>query len=406
MGTRWLLVLMSVMAASAVPRMACGIAGTDHVASPGQPVDEQVAESYGWPDGTLDLVNDPLRRNGWLPWFSGCPNDVQYFEFEVLNSDDVNRLIRLLAKVKRSPGPVNYQAFRPLIRLSVDSEMQPVGAGGVPKLGNNVGAVFSIGSQNRLNEWFKQLPGGKFGVHQYEHPPEAVPPTLTLYVRHPAIDLAKLRIPAAVEVRPQYELSAKAVEQAKAQGIKADPVAEELRPTVEAINQFITESKTQSTPLREAIERYNRMAREDVLGHEQPPLTQQEVVAVIRFLNRNEVRDVSDEQFQIFKNITETRELPPGADFEVLRGWDPGKDFLFEGWSVRLIFLNPDGGTHGFPIRTRMMRSIPLEDEIERLKKVLADNQPGPGTYRIENRVKELEQRLVKKRQRDGKPQD
>ena len=71
--------------------------------------------------------------------------------------------------------------------------------------GNGAAAAFSIGSQKRLNEWYEQLreeePGVRvFGAHRLRQPPQALPPTLTLYAGNEAIDLKSLKIPAAVEV--------------------------------------------------------------------------------------------------------------------------------------------------------------------------------------------------------------
>ena len=39
-----------------------------------------------------------------------------------------------------------------------------------------------------------------FGLHRFREPPVAEPPTLTLYVRHKAVDMEKLIVPGNVEV--------------------------------------------------------------------------------------------------------------------------------------------------------------------------------------------------------------
>jgi hypothetical protein len=31
--------------------------------------------------GSFDLVNDPLRTQGWNPWFSEWPNDMNFYAF-------------------------------------------------------------------------------------------------------------------------------------------------------------------------------------------------------------------------------------------------------------------------------------------------------------------------------------
>ena len=53
------------------------MSGTSQVAWRGK----AVAVQPDWPEGVLDLVNDPLRTEGWNPWFSECPNDMNFYAF-------------------------------------------------------------------------------------------------------------------------------------------------------------------------------------------------------------------------------------------------------------------------------------------------------------------------------------
>ena len=124
---------------------AFGMSSTTRVAWPDKPV---VGEN-DWPEGTLALVNDPLRTEGWNPWFSEWPNDVNNYGFQVTNTADVNRLIQKLAAIKST----NAQ-----IRFSADKEPKSLGFTTVLKDGNAIGVVFCIGSQARINEWFQRLP--------------------------------------------------------------------------------------------------------------------------------------------------------------------------------------------------------------------------------------------------------
>jgi hypothetical protein len=182
----WSLLLLTWAASSAL-----GIAGFDQVAREGQAVEEEP----GWPARIVDLVNDPARTVGWNFWFSECPNDVNHYAFAAKSTDDLNRLIKKLAATK---------AKGMTVQLSLGREF-PAGGFSFLKPGNNIPAVLGFGNLVKLNQWYFQLPQfepgvRKWGVHRYTAPPKTMPPTLTIYVEHPAVDLAKLAIPAEVHV--------------------------------------------------------------------------------------------------------------------------------------------------------------------------------------------------------------
>lgn len=186
---RWLAVLgVLVLTSTSAP----AISGTSQVAWPGKPV---VAQP-DWPEGVLDLVNDPLRTEGWNPWFSEWPNDANFYTFQVSGTNDVNHLIAKLAAIKNAKARV---------LLYPDKEARGLGFTTVLKEGNGAAVVFSIGSQERIDQWYQHLkeaePGVRvFGVHRFHKPPEAQPPTLTLHAGNSAIDLKALKIPPSVEV--------------------------------------------------------------------------------------------------------------------------------------------------------------------------------------------------------------
>lgn len=172
-------------------RTALGAAGYSPVASAGKPVEEEP----GWPAGIAEVINDPCRTVGWNFWFTECPNDVNHYAFAAKDTDDLNRLIKKLAATK---------AKGMTVALSLGKEF-PAGGFAFLKPGNNIPAVLGLGNQARINEWYVRLeevaPGVRaFGVGRYSEPPTAMPPTLTLYVEHEAVDLEKLAIPAAVRV--------------------------------------------------------------------------------------------------------------------------------------------------------------------------------------------------------------
>jgi hypothetical protein len=112
-----------------------------------------------------------------------------------------------------------------------------------------------------------------------------------------------------------------------------------------------------STSLADAVESFNEKALQDPIGKEQPPLTEEEVIAAIRWsgLDRNQM-PVSDEEYRAFRKIADTRRLPKGSEFEVLTGFEPNQRFVFEAWSVR-IRMPKENGTYAFVIRERMIRS-------------------------------------------------
>jgi hypothetical protein len=147
------------------------------------PIPQELARVRGWPDGTLNLVNHPLRVEGWHSYFSELPNDVEQFAYRMENAADANQLIEVLGRIRSREVTL---ALTPLKEHAQEKRTFP--------------AVFSLGSQPILDAWFKKLPGGKFGVHQYTEPPKAMPPTLLLCLGGGKIELERLQVPARVRV--------------------------------------------------------------------------------------------------------------------------------------------------------------------------------------------------------------
>lgn len=136
-------------------------------------------------------MNDPTRTTGWNSWFSEWPNDVDQYALEITTTDDLNRLIEKLSATKSEVRQ---------IRLSYLKE--PVGLGWVTSLpeGNHIAAIFSIGDQSRIDEWYKRV-RKPFGVMEFTAAPVAVPPTLTIFVQNEAVNFEQLKIPAGIIVR-------------------------------------------------------------------------------------------------------------------------------------------------------------------------------------------------------------
>ncbi|WP_339909444.1 hypothetical protein [Symmachiella dynata] len=182
-----------------IPTACYALAGSRQVAKPGRPVR---AQSH-WPDGVDQFLNDPARTGGWSDFFNDWPSDVCNYVFQVKNTDELNKLLIKFGKIK---------SFDLEVKLAPAKE--PGSLGWVTKLppGNGAAALFSIGNQKQVAQWYDRLetdirPGEselKFdkrsGKIRFLAMPEAVPPTLTIYVDNPVVDLKKLRIPKRITV--------------------------------------------------------------------------------------------------------------------------------------------------------------------------------------------------------------
>jgi hypothetical protein len=160
--------------------------GTSIVATEGQ-------EAYiqdNWPDGVAAVVNDPTRTEGWNPWFTEWPNDVHQYAFKIESTDDVNRLLEKLADVKSNVRQ---------LRLSPLKEPESLGWSTRLPEDNGIAAVFSIGDQMQIDQWYGRV-RKPFGTLNFKAAPVAVPPTLTLFVQNKAIDLDALKIPEGIDV--------------------------------------------------------------------------------------------------------------------------------------------------------------------------------------------------------------
>jgi hypothetical protein len=164
--------------------------GTEIVATKGQPAHV----SPSWPEGVGELVNAASRTSGWNSWFSEWPNDVNQYAFEIKSTEDLNRLIEKLAAIKSD-----------LRQIRLSHLKEPNGLGWVTRVpeGNGIAVIFSIGDQARIDEWFKRV-RKPFGVMEFTATPEAVPPTLTIFVQNNVVKLDELKIPEGIDVLAGY----------------------------------------------------------------------------------------------------------------------------------------------------------------------------------------------------------
>src|SRR5438105_5003820 len=77
-----------------------------------------------------------------------------------------------------------------------------------------------------------------------------------------------------------------------------------------------------ATPIAEAVKSFNETAARDPIGRKQQPLTEDEIIAAIKWwkANRERMRVSDGPGFQAFVTIAETRQLPVGWEIEVLSG--------------------------------------------------------------------------------------
>ncbi len=109
----------------------------------------------------------------------------------------------------------------------------------------------------------------------------------------------------------------------------------------------------QSVSLVDAVRDFNAENTQRGRGQEQPPLTEEEVVAAIQRSDwKRDTKDVSEREFAAFKAVAKTRRLPEGAKLEVLTGVQSDAFTTSQLWSIRLIMPALErAGTVGFSIR-------------------------------------------------------
>jgi hypothetical protein len=221
--------------------IAFGIAGSSKIASPGG----KAHVSSAYPEGAGDVINHPSRGEGWNDWFSEWPNDVNHYLFPLKTTDELNAVIEQFAKI---------QSDHLEIHLAPLAEPRGLGWTTSLKEGNNAAAVFSLGDQAILDDWYKRLDGKKFGVMEFTAKPTAAPPTLTIFIDNKAVQLTALKIPPQIKVTSGYmptisrmptTLDAIKQDAAKAPPAKREPVDPKLEAATLRIETYL---KTRTNP--------------------------------------------------------------------------------------------------------------------------------------------------------------
>jgi hypothetical protein len=141
-----------------------------------------------------------------------------------------------------------------------------------------------------------------------------------------------------------------------------------------------------SSELAEAVRAFNARADHDAIGRTQPPLTVDEVVAAIRWAcSARSEQGVTDAEYDALAKIAETRTMPPGAELEVLTGFEPDGRVVITAWSVRMRMPHGEfGGSYAFPVREQMIHSRvigPEELKVIRKWEKKERDQGGIGSF-------------------------
>jgi serine/threonine protein kinase len=124
-----------------------------------------------------------------------------------------------------------------------------------------------------------------------------------------------------------------------------------------------------ATPLAAAVHAFNS-SHHSVQGIRQKPLTEEEVVASIRWWKtRREEAPVTNGEFAAFQKIADTRQLPPNAAIEVISHFqygDGGDRFI---WSVRIVMprQSKPGWTYAYEIRRHYVRAEGMDDKDKKI---------------------------------------
>ncbi|MCU0719281.1 MAG: serine/threonine protein kinase [Pirellula sp.] len=108
------------------------------------------------------------------------------------------------------------------------------------------------------------------------------------------------------------------------------------------------EAESKGIPLSAAIKRFNE-TNFRIDGKEQPPLTEEEVIAaILHQQTRRDEYDVSDSLFERLQSIAHTRVLPEDASLEVIPKFGTEEETMHTIWSVRVKLVQDEAGREGW----------------------------------------------------------
>ena len=154
------------------------------------------------------------------------------------------------------------------------------------------------------------------------------------------------------------------------------------------------------TSLSEALRVFNARAKNNPIGKSQPPLTKNEIIAAIRWalVNPDEL-PVSDKTLQTLREITNSHQLPPGFELEVLTDFVPDNQIEVTKWSVRLRIPAEPQGTTCISIREKPIRSRLLGEEEKKVMEKWQKKWASEGI--VSSEVSEYKKELAKAAEAD-----
>jgi hypothetical protein len=119
------------------------------------------------------------------------------------------------------------------------------------------------------------------------------------------------------------------------------------------------DEKGKTPTLPDAVKEFNQRAQKDATGKDQPALTEDEVVAAIRGWIRERV-PASDEVYNVFQMIADTKQLPEGTTLKFTTKWSGFNKHNFDVWWVDLNIKTGANTGYTFRIRDQKLRCRPL----------------------------------------------
>ncbi len=117
---------------------------------------------------------------------------------------------------------------------------------------------------------------------------------------------------------------------------------------------------SKSGSLEAAVEGFNAEACTHHVGKTQPPLTEAEVIAAIRGWVPKTTPDITDEVYNRFQDIAESRVLPDGARLSHCSSWTGYRGFRFKVWWIDLSIKTSETEMYTFRIRDQKISSRKL----------------------------------------------
>ena len=146
-----------------------------------------------------------------------------------------------------------------------------------------------------------------------------------------------------------------------------------------AVTVYARDDDTASpNSLKVAVEGFNTETRTHPIGKSQLPLTEDEVIAAIRGWIPEHTPGVTDDVYEQFQQIAESRELPEGASLSFCPGWTGYRGYTFKVWWIDLSIKTGENTGYTFRIRDQKISSRKMTPdelaEMERSSRLSSDS--------------------------------